>query len=157
MKMEKNIEKDTTYFDKLISDMDKDLEYIAEENLNLAKTYFKSINSLLNINPPLFLKQAFENLAKLNEFELINDNCSNTLFVWGWLYERLADSLESKIGDVKSKELFLVSACEALSKYKLANSNRQKYLFEKYEEQKHLIDIIDTAYDKGYDIGDDDE
>jgi len=156
MKMEKNIEKDTTYFDKLISDMDKDLEYIAEENLNLAKTYFKSINSLLNINPPLFLKQAFENLAKLNEFELINDNCHNTLFVFGWLYERLADSLESKI-DAESKKIFLISACEALSNYQKAKSDRQKYLIKKYDDQEHLIDIINTAYDKGYDIGDDDE
>ena len=145
MKMAKDVEN----FNDLIKDMDKDLEYLAEENLNLAKIYFNSINSLLNINPQIFYKQIFRELKEIDNPDLINNNCSNTLFVFGWLYERLADGLESKIDT--EKELFLVSACKALSKYKLANSNRQKVLFEKYDEQKQ-IKIINKADFLGYDI-----
>ena len=124
-----NMAKDVENFNDLIADMDKDLEYIAEENLslmkenlNLAKIYFKRINSWININTPFFLKNAFENLEKLDDLILINDNCQNTLFVFGRLYECLTDKLESKIDT--EKELFLVSACKALSKYKQANSDR---------------------------------
>jgi len=142
--MVNNVEYDTNYFQRIIGNIEVDLEELTDFNFKIVRVYFNSINTLLNINPKNMYKQVFQKLEELDSMKIISDDCSTTLFVLGRFYEFIADMMDYNKESNENRNIYLVSINKALYKYGKTNTNRTKKLLDKHKS--NLKDITDTSY-----------